>query len=612
MAAPLTFRAGAQNIKMTDTKRVFMHRYLRRICSAIGCILLAGAGYAQGPSMATHPDLEWFKNAKFGIFIHWGLYAELGGQWKGKDYFGSGEWIMHRAKIPYREYAAEASRFNPVDFNADQWADIIARAGAKYMVITAKHHEGFAMFDSKVTDFDIVDATPYKKDPMKALAVAVRKRGLRFGFYYSQFLDWHEPNGGGNTWDFPKHKDYALYYRTKAIPQLKELLRHYGPLGIVWFDMPGGLTTGETSQMIDSLRRLQPECLFSSRVGHDLGDYRDFGDSEVPPVPIHDAWEALFTANDSWGYIAKDKNFKSAPEIIRLLATIASRGGNLLLNIGPDALGNFPPYEVKSLLETGDWLRRYGQSIYGTTYGLVPAQPWGVTTSKPGRLFAHIFTAPKDGRVLVPFRDARVTGVRLLGSGEALSWKKSGDMLEIRLPGGLPDNPDAVAEIDYAGLLPDRSADPTQTISRQFPVLELPAVKAACSGKAAGTQVTYSHYFGDWKHDYVDTGLVDTADALRFRLQFLEAGDYRVRLDYACSHAMAGGEGLVAVAGQALHFVSLETGEYDSHKPLMFIDHSIGLISIPRPGSYTLTLRPDHSLPAELLWLRSVRLEPIP
>lgn len=190
-----------------------------------------------------HPNIQWFKDAKFGMFIHWGLYSKLAGEWKGKRYYGSGEWIMSQARIPVAEYKKVAQTFNPVKFNADEWAQLAKDAGIKYMVITAKHHEGFAMYDSKVSDFDIVDATPYKKDPMKALAAANAKRGIQFGFYYSQFQDWHEPNGGKNSWDFDEQKkDYQKYYREKAIPQLKELLTNYGPLGIVWFDTPGGMT----------------------------------------------------------------------------------------------------------------------------------------------------------------------------------------------------------------------------------------------------------------------------------------------------------------------------------------------------------------------------------
>lgn len=576
------------------------------------CWLCSLNAFAQQSERNHQPDLEWFRQAKFGLFIHWGLYAQLGGQWNGNDYFGSGEWIMNRAKIPAKAYAAIAAQFNPVDFNATRWAEIAKQSGVKYLVITAKHHEGFSMFDSRVTAFDIVDATPYKKDPMKALATATRKAGLQFGFYYSQFLDWHEPNGGGNTWDFTaKNKNYQQYYKTKAIPQLKELLTNYGPLGIVWFDMPGGLSTEQTRALVDSLHRLQPACLFSSRVGHNLGDYRDFGDSEVPPAPIDKPWEAIFTANDSWGYITRDKNFKSSTQIIRLLAEVASKGGNLMLNVGPDSRGNFPPYEVKYLLKTGEWLRSNGESIYGTAYGLVPAQPWGVTTSKPGKLFLHVFTRPSDGILHVPFPGANVATVRLLANREALRWEKKNDAIVIRLPSELPDTRDAVVEVSYSGTLKDLSANRTQTVSQRYPKISMPIIMGTGEGNVETKMKTYSHYFGDWKHDNVALGFQDTTDVLRFELNVLEKGDYRIRLEYACEHNMAGGEGVVSLAGQQLYFRSLETGEYDSHKPLMFIDHSIGPVTIDRPGRYVMTIRPEQPLSHGLFWLKAVVLQPI-
>lgn len=559
-----------------------------------------------------HPDLTWFRNAKFGMFIHWGLYSQLAGRWDDSDYYGSGEWIMHRAKIPVNEYARIARSFNPVDFNASQWVQIAKESGVRYMVITAKHHEGFSMFDSKVSDFNIVDATPYKKDPMKALSAACRAAGIKFGFYYSQFLDWHEPNGGGNNWDFnEKDKDYQQYYREKAIPQLKELLTNYGPLGIVWFDMPGGLTKEQTAQLVHTLHKLQPNCLFSSRVGHGLGDYQDFGDSEIPVVPIKSAWEAIFTDNDTWGYITFDKDFKSSTEIIRLLANIASRGGNLMLNVGPDGKGNFPPYEVKYLLKTGEWLKKYGESIYGTTYGLIPPQPWGVTTSKPGKLFLHIFKEPFDKELYVPFIKATIDEIKLLGTNKKLSWSKVKDGISIHLPAVLQDERDAVIELDYNGYQPDDAFDHTQTVSREFPEMTIPVIQAQYEGQAKNKTITSSHYFGDWKHDNCVVNMKDSTDAIVFNLHVTQPGDYRIILDYACSHASAGLEGRIDLAGQPLYFQSLETSEYNSHKPLMFIQQNIGIVTIPEKGKYQLSVSPSQNNKEELFWLRNVIIKPI-
>jgi alpha-L-fucosidase len=559
-----------------------------------------------------HPGLQWFRNAKFGLFIHWGLYSKLGGNWKDSSYYGSGEWLQYRAKISAKDYEKVAANFNPVNFNATQWAQIAKDAGIGYMVITAKHHEGFSMYDSKVSPFNIMEATPYKKDPMKALSAACKAQGIPFGFYYSQFLDWHEPNGGGNNWDFEDaKKDYLRYYREKSIPQLKELLTNYGPLGIVWFDMPGGLTKAQTRLMIDSLRMLQPGCLFSSRVGHDLGDYRDFGDSEVPPVPIAGAWESIYTHNDSWGFIQHDMNFKAPAEIIRLLANVASKGGNLMLNVGPDGTGQWPAYSVQFLLETGKWLKKYGESIYGTTHGLIPAQPWGVTTSKGQRLYLHVWTPPANGLLRVPQLKAKVTSVKLLGNATPVKWKQTDQELQVQLPTTLPDNRNTVLVVSYIGEQPDYSADRTQTVNTQYPQIEVPAVWALGTGGVQQKLLTHSNYFGDWKHDNCATAIRTPADELIFQLQVQEPGDYKVILDNACTTELPVRQGTVQLAGQELSFLTLRTGEYDSNKPLLFIQHAVGIIKVTAPGKLPLHIKPLAATDKELFWLRKVILQPV-
>ncbi|MGJ7032143.1 alpha-L-fucosidase [Niabella hirudinis] len=559
-----------------------------------------------------HPNIQWFKDAKFGLFIHWGLYSQLAGTWKGKNYYGSGEWIMHQARIPVNEYRAVAHSFNPVNFNAGEWAQLAKDAGIKYMVITAKHHEGFSMFDSKVTDFDIVDATPYKKDPMKALAAATRKNGIRFGFYYSQFQDWNEPDGGRNTWDFDESKkDYQQYYRKKAIPQLKELLTNYGPLGIVWFDTPGGMTKEQTQAFIDELRVLQPQSLFSSRVGQGLGDYKDFGDSEVPPAPIKGAWESIYTHNDSWGYIEHDMNFKSSQEIIRLLSNVASKGGNLMLNVGPDGKGNIPYYSVKYLKETGAWLQKNGESIYATTYGLIPAQPWGVTTSKRGRIFLHVWQRPANGRLLVPGLPNKVSRVYALTNKKAVSFRQeAGDLVVNMAP--LPDThtPDEVLVVEYQGAPPAYNAEAPVTVSAQYAANPVDAVFAKTRGAAKIESLTFSHYFGDWKHTTCVTGQQSPADAALFTVRVTEPGDYKLMLEYACPQESAKQEGRLEVAGKTYMFRTLRTSEFDHSAPLMFIRHPVTIFSAKKTGVYTIAVSPGRQ-GKELFKLKGIIAEPL-
>ena len=281
--------------------------------------------------------LEWFHEAKYGLFIHWGLYAVPAGQWKGRRIPGIGEWIMNRAQIPVKEYEQLARQFNPVKFNADEWVQLAKDAGMKYIVITSKHHDGFALYDSKVSTWDIVDATPFKRDVLKELAAACAQQGIRLGFYYSQAQDWHEPNGAGNTWDFladETKKDFDQYLRDKAEPQVRELLTDYGPVALIWFDTPRLMTTGRAQRFVDLLRSLQPNTLIDGRLGM-AGDYVTTGDNVIPPDVQGEAWEVPATLNHTWGYRTDDHDWKSPQTVIFKLIDIVSKGGNYLLNVGP-------------------------------------------------------------------------------------------------------------------------------------------------------------------------------------------------------------------------------------------------------------------------------------
>lgn len=565
---------------------------------------------AKADARLGRPDTRWFEDAKFGLFIHWGLYSGLGNEWKGKSYYGSGEWLMNRAKVPAAEYAKLAETFNPTGFNADDWATFARQAGMRYMVVTAKHHEGFAMYKSHVSPFNIVDATPYRRDPMAELAQACARENVKFGFYYSQYLDWHEPNGGGNRWDFDeKTKDVKRYYREKSIPQIKELLTNYGPLGLVWFDMPGGLTREETVGFMQEVRRLQPHCLISSRVGQGLGDFRDFGDSELPATFIDGPWEALFTHNNSWGFVRSDVDFKTPREIIQLLAATAARGGNLLLNVGPDGEGRMPARSVEYLREVGRWLNAHGESIYGTRHGPIPDQPWGVATTKPGKLFLHVFARPRDGRIRVPGMTATVQDARFLGSNQALQHSKSGDDLLVALPAELPDDRNSVVVLSIDRALADSWQSPV-VLSRQYERFELDAARGTPVGAASLKSITHSRYFGNWKHDTCVVGLNTPVDRVEFVTRFVEPGDYRIILEYACAPSGKGKEGIVRVGDHVMPFETMRTAEYERHQPLMLIRHSIGITRVAAAGPATIAVHPKADA-ADLIWLRRVIIEPV-
>jgi len=369
------------------------------------------------PDSAKEARLKWFREAKYGLFIHWGLYAIPAGEWKGRRSLGLGEWIMNRSQIPVREYEPLAAQFNPVKFDADAWVQLAQDAGMKYIVITSKHHDGFAMFKSKVSNYNVVDATPFKRDVLKELADACARRGMRLGFYYSQSQDWHEPNGAGNTWDFgpDEKKDYDQYLRSKAEPQVRELLSGYGPVALIWFDTPRMMTGDRAQRFADIVRSLQPNTLIDGRLGTE-GDYRSTGDNVIPSDPSGEAWETPATINDTWGYRKDDTNWKSPGQIVFKLVDIVSKGGNYLLNVGPMADGTIPQPSQDILHTVGRWLKVNGEAIYGahsTPFGeelgepsakgakdvrgaalVYPQTEWRITT-KPGKLYVTFFSEPR-------------------------------------------------------------------------------------------------------------------------------------------------------------------------------------------------------------------------
>lgn len=313
---------------------------------------------------------QWFKQAKFGMMVHWGLYSIIGGEWKGKRNPYVGEWSQNWFSIPREEYRQLAKVFNPIYFNAEEWVQLAKEAGMQYLVFTAKHHEGFAMYDSKVSDYNICKATPFGRDVTAELAEACYKHGIKLGLYYSQEADWDEPNGGGygkapvhefaqswcNVWDFPDNdkKDFSQCFKDKIKPQVKEILTQYGDLCLIWFDNPWDITPEQSHELYEMVKHYQPGCLVNSRIGNDLYDYESTGDNMVPDSDKGDAlYETPATLNDTWGYKAFDQNWKSVDEVIRLKEYINSCGANYLLNVGPDHLGRIPAPSVDILREVG-------------------------------------------------------------------------------------------------------------------------------------------------------------------------------------------------------------------------------------------------------------------
>jgi len=368
---------------------------------------------------ASAKRLAWWSDARFGMFIHWGLYSEWGCHYPGTNgdlLNGGSEHMMQHLQIPLAQYAKIADVFNPTNFSADEWVGIAKNAGMKYMVITAKHHDGFAMYDSPSSGkYNIVASTPWHRDPVRELADACRKQGLKFGVYYSLGRDWADPDvptkAGyrSNTWDYPDEnkKVFDRYFRRKVIPQITELLTQYGPIAVLWFDTPEEISAAESQELLALIHKLQPDCIVNSRIGHGLGDY-GVQEQKIPGAGDVKPWETCMTLNGHWGYFLGDEKWKSPETVIRNLVDIVSKGGNYLLNVGPTGQGIIPQGAVSDLQQIGDWMKVNGESIYGTTASPLKTQPdWGRITKKGDELYLHVFNATNQTLLFGGINDAQ-------------------------------------------------------------------------------------------------------------------------------------------------------------------------------------------------------------
>ena len=404
--------------------------------------------------------MKWWREARFGMFIHWGLYAVPAGEYNGKRSERIGEWIMEWANIPRAEYEKFAQQFNPVKFDAREWVRIAKDAGMKYIVITSKHHDGFAMYGSQVSQYDIVDATPYHQDPIKALAMEAKKQGLKFCFYYS-ILDWHHPSayveapgkdptaGNRTTKLRPGGKEEYLKYMKG---QLSELITNYDP-AVLWFDgeWQDWWTEEDGQDLYRYVRGLKPNIIINNRVGKgrqgmagfsktDRQYSGDFGTPEQQ-IPVNGLpgvdWESCMTMNTTWGYKFYDDKWKTTETLVRNLIDVASKGGNYLLNVGPMADGLIPGPSVERLAGVGKWMKANSAAIYGTTASPFPTQlSFGRATSKPGRIYLHVFDWPVDGKLQVPASGKSVSRAYLLASPKSpLKFVEGSNGVSIQLPG---------------------------------------------------------------------------------------------------------------------------------------------------------------------------------
>ena len=413
-------------------------------------VLNAAAQNTYTPSPENLKAREWFQDAKFGMFIHWGVYSIL----------GDGEWVMNNQRIDKQTYQKLPAFFNPISYDPAEWVALAKAAGMKYITLTSKHHDGFAMWDSKLTDWDIVDRTPYGKDIIKMLADECKKQGIKLFFYHSQ-LDWYQedyyPRGNtGSTAGRPEKGDWYKYLDYMD-GQLTELLTNYGEIGGIWFD--GFWDKKDADWRLDKtyglIHKLQPACLVGSN--HHLATFpgEDFQmfekdlpgqkttgfnpDQQMGELP----YETCETMNNSWGFNLQDKNYKSTKNLIQYLVKAAGFNSNFLLNVGPMPDGRIQPEFIKTLGEIGKWMEKNGETIYGTRGGPVSPRAWGVTTQKGNKVFVHVLN-PEDNNLLIPDFGAKVKKITFFGSGEKLKYRQDAFGIAISVPEGAFDEIDTI------------------------------------------------------------------------------------------------------------------------------------------------------------------------
>lgn len=536
-----------------------------------------------GANAASRVTPTIMDEGNYGMFIHFGMYSELANRYKGKTYYGIGEWLMTKgmANIPVEEYMQMASLFNPVDFDAKKIARLAREAGMSHVIVTSKHHDGFAMFDSKADDFTIMKATQFKRDVMRELADACRAEGLGFGFYYSHNQDWTRPGGkGGPKVDAEGNpKSFEDYLEEKCLPQIEELTTNYGKIDFMWFDTPGPMTEEQIARVVAVVRKNQPEALISGRVGKGMGDYQTLGDMEVPHANISGLWESPDTSNDSWAYAWYDENWKSPAEILRRLISCVARGGTYLLNVGPDDKGTVRERNARTLLAAGKWIGKYPQVIRSagpSPYG--HALPWGDVTTQGDRMYLCVYDWPRDGKLHLYGLETEILKARVLGakkSGVTFSEKDEAGWITFDVPVQAPDELVSVIELELAGEPEaDSSVWPVDPDKDTRLLMEFADVE-----KAEKKKRSWDEKFGEWKKAIEVTGWQPDGKAC-LDVTVCKAGDYLVSLEYR-------GE------GRLVWEVSVEGGEKVRNQQGSsgyYQQFPIGWINFPEPGRYRIAV----------------------
>jgi hypothetical protein len=599
--------------------RNFLAKKSKGLCRTLPVFILmiicatSMTSYADSEGVTAGQMQDW-REATFGMFVHWGAYSYLGGAWEGEPVSGYAEHILRSKEIPLAEYREKVvANFNPKDFDADEWVRIAKSAGMKYIVITAKHHDGFAMWDSKLTDYDIIDSTSFGRDPMRELRDASKRAGMLFGFYYSHAQDWSHPYGQRNSRDFghdqpqqrgwyqqPEWADYVekswIYVNEKSIPQMEELITNYDP-DIMWFDTQAWLPKDMTRVIVERAKELKPGMIINSRGTPDIRDYYSTNDRpEYFQRTDKEYWEAIPTTNDSYGYHAYDKSHKPVSFFVDLLVRAAGRGGNLLMNVGPMGDGRIDPVDVKLLGQIGDWLIPNGESIYGVERTPLAVQAWGDTTLKGNMLYLHVMNWPVSGKLLVGGLKTRVEKAHFLTEkgGGSLYLKRLNDLdVEISIPKKAPDELDTVIVLELDEAL---AADTTILLNPAVSINMLHVFESELHGEGIkwGGGNIKSNFVQLWP---------SSGGYMSWPVRANERGRYMLIAHYTGMQDSLGNVFTVEIAGQSFDATVEKKGKY--------LLTELGEVTIPA-GRHTLTVKAKmHKPDSNLVNMTDITLIPL-